>query len=45
MLILAADQHLMIANWNIGHSKSLFNVYCGGMIQLIEEQSCLFHYF
>ena len=45
ILPLAVCQLIVIANWKIGHSKQLFNVYYGGMIQSIEEHSRIFHCF
>ena len=45
ILTLAVRQLLLIANWKIGHSKRLFDVYYGGMTQSIEEHSRLSHCF
>ena len=45
MSSLVVCQLLLFANWNTGHSKPLFDGYYGGMTQLIEQHSRLFHFF
>ena len=45
ILTLAVRELLLIANWKIGHSKRLFDVYYEGITQSVEEHCRLFHCF